>query len=194
MKTTLSIALAVLMSAGFASAKKFRTLTSKDGSKKMEAAVTNVFAAQDGMTIEIERKDNGRRYKVPAASFSDEDQEYFKGVAEVMALGSRLSVQITPLEDRGETQESGGRKIVDTTSSYQLSLRNNGKVDLTDFTVKYTIFYQKDQRDGQYDSKRAPKEVSGEIDVKKLVPQSEKIESTDYVSIVSDRPNRGGPG
>jgi hypothetical protein len=138
---------------------------------------------------------------VLAEIFSKEDRAYIEEAVVNHIAGRNLAMTIEPNEDRGSPEKKGGRSIVTATHTFDVELRNNGEEELSDLEVEYRVFYKKaervwDQRGSQKigKSKRNDSYRENTVKVASIKPRKDESFSTVPLSLVNNRPNRGGPG
>ncbi|MGB0292032.1 MAG: hypothetical protein ACPGIA_05570 [Luteolibacter sp.] len=131
-----------------------RTFTSADGSKTIDAELLNYNPSNGTIVIQIHGQ--GKRSTVKANLFSETDQEYFK---EFLKESEKFKALKISTEDHTERREEDrGIYIYDRQKEhFTVSIHNTGNFDMGGLEAKYTIYYQKYDRDG----KKLTESVSG---------------------------------
>jgi len=177
-------------------AGELRQFTSADGQKTLRASITNVVAAKDGsLSVELELA-GGKTSRGPATAFSEEDQSHIREVWIAREAGRNLRPTIQEVTDRGKgkAEETRGRKISKSETRYAIDLRNNGTVSLEGLEIEYVIFWNKAK---EVENKRVAKDgqtTTGKISADPIEASASRKLTTEGVTLVSDRPNLGGPG
>ncbi len=174
-------------------AAEIRTFTSADGSKTLLAECVATAGEGDNITATLVL-DDGRAMKVRADVFSLEDQGYLADVNAAQKAARALSIRLEETRGESEREEIRWRRITTTPTKFSIEVRNNGRDDVTDLEVDYQVFYRDAVRVGSKDGERMERRIAGKLALAELPPRGDKMLTTEPVAMVSDRPNKGGPG
>lgn len=174
-------------------AAEVRTFTSADGSKTLLAECFDTSGEGENLTATLVL-DDGRSMKVRADVFSEDDQNYLAEVNAAQKAARALSVRLEETSEDSEREKTRGRRITTTPTKFAIEVRNNGRDEVTGLEVDYQIFYRDAVRVGSKDGEWMERNIEGKLALAELPPRGDTVLTTEPVDIVSDRPNKGGPG
>jgi len=138
MRILIPILLTVALGAGTLSARELHTFNNPDKTKSFAGRLEAFDAATGKVAV---RTANGTPMAFPITAVSKEDQDYIKAAAAGLALGTKLSVGMTESSERGEKQSKGNDFVTQVDGGYKLDLANLSSQTLSDFEVRYRIYY-----------------------------------------------------
>ncbi len=162
---------------------EWRTFTSADGERKLEAEVQAYDAASG--KVQLRLRDN-RKITAPATAFSEEDQKHLKEIGLAFSMGRSLWVEFEDVESviSEKRNAANGYQTLKLENGYDFEVRNNGKVPFEGLTADYQVFYAA-YNDPFKDTAKTPKVMRGTVEIPVLEPRAETSLSTDKVGMTS---------
>jgi len=166
-----------------AGADEFRTFTSADGSKKVEAKLTDYDATTGVASLSLK---TGAKIKAPIDKFSPEDQEYAQAAMERFVVARRIQIEISEHDEKLSEKDDKriGGKVTSREGGYNVELRNNGSVAISEVTAKYKYFVTRVSAKG--DKELVTEE--GELEWTGVDPREEQTSRTRVMAMTSVRP------
>ena len=133
-----------------------RTLTSADGKKTIEAEIVD-YNPDTGKVV-IRNEGSIRNTIVDAATFSSEDQDYFKDFLKEAAKRKSLKISADKNSEKVD-KDKGSLYIYDKRKeSFTVKVSNSGYAEIEDLVAKFDIYVSKYDKEG----KKIVEVVSGE--------------------------------
>lgn len=172
----------LLAAPGFSGAN-WHTLTSSDGSKKIEAEILSYDAKSGAVTLKMR---DSRKISAPATAFSEADQAKIKEVGLATTMGRSLWVEFEDVENvvNEKRNPTNGYQTKEMQNSYRLELRNNGETPFEGLVAEYQIFYA-GYLDPFKDNNKTNQLHRGKMEIPALSPREETELETESVDLTS---------
>lgn len=175
--------LAILLAAPCFSLADWHTLTSADGSKKIEAEILSYDAKSGTVTLKLR---SSRKITSPASAFSEDDQARIQEVGLATTMGRSLWVEFEDVENivNEKRNPTNGYQTKELQNSYRIELRNNGEVPFEGLVAEYQIFYA-GYIDPFRDNEKTDQVHRGKMEIPALKPREETELATESVDLTS---------
>ena len=186
MKLPLLAFLALFALSLAAPALEKREFWNADKTKSFQATLVDYATKTKTVTV---RKPGGREINFKIDTLSEEDQEYIKEKAPILAAARGITTSISDFT--GDKTHSKGKtiRLTTTQAGYNITLTNRSQ-KIENITVRYTIFYKKDKEKGASDIVKK----QGSYDISTLFRNEQDTRQTETVSLERyiRKPSGGG--
>ena len=138
MRILLLALFAAVLGAGTLSARELHRFQNPDTSKTFESRLKAFDPASAKVSVRLA---NGNPLTFPLTAVCTEDQEYIQKVGATLAVGSKVTVGAAENSKRGDKTAEGNYFVTKIDGGYRIDLTNLAKSDVSDFEVRYRLYY-----------------------------------------------------